>query len=77
MSLIDKVYPDTYSGGQQCRWDVDSQSVILNTKEPEGFSKEFLRGFRNPNADVNDGYVDFGLRRRRLTTVQKDIKDNF
>ena len=49
MSLIDKQYPDTFKGGQQCRKDVDNLKVILHTKEPKGYSKEFLEGFRNPN----------------------------
>ncbi len=49
MSLIDKIYPDTFKGGQQCRKDVDSLKVIMHEKEPIGYSKEFLMGFRNPN----------------------------
>lgn len=48
MSLLDKSYSDTFKGGQKCREDVDSLRVILHGKEPEGYSEEFLRGFRNP-----------------------------
>ena len=49
MSWIDKSYSDTFEGGQQCKKDVDKGSTILHTKEPIGYSEEFLRGFRNPN----------------------------
>lgn len=56
MSLLDKTYPDTFKGGQQCREDVDGLRVILHGKEPEGYSEEFLRGFRNPN---NNDSFDF------------------
>lgn len=47
MGLLDKSYPDTYKGGQECRKDVDGLRVILHGKEPDGYSGEFLRGFRN------------------------------
>lgn len=60
MGLLDKSYPDTYKGGQQCREDIDSGRVILYGKEPEGYSEEFLRGFRNPgtNSDGPFGEVE-------------------
>ncbi len=51
MSLLDKSYPDTFIGGQRCREDVDNLRVILQGKEPKGYSEEFLRGYRNPKSD--------------------------
>ena len=49
MSILNKSYPDTFEGGQQCRKDVDDGYIILHTKEPQGYSNIFLAGFRNPN----------------------------
>lgn len=62
MSILDRSYPDTYEGGQQCKRDVDSLSVILHGKEPEGYSQDFLLGFRNPHTKKDFPWDERGWR---------------
>jgi len=56
MGLLDKTYNDDFIGGQQCRDDVDNLRVILPSKEPSGYSQDFLMGFRNPKSKQGQSY---------------------
>lgn len=72
-TLFGPGYPDTFEGGQKLRNDVDNGYCILHTKEPEGYSTEFLQGWRMPKVDKNNLMIDFRVRRHKEFTYKERV----